>query len=218
MRRFKLLCGGGGQLKNVVVVTTGWDEVCHSKKDLEEAEESENSLMESKGCLKELHDAGAHFLRAGHFSDKAPQPAGDQYMSPVAVVESLLGLELVHPQIQQRAIQGKSVQETAAGLALEKEFEDLKNTLNKRMDNMQKTVEFLQSTTDRGKAEREKENEVLHVRFKEWEELQGEFSAKWKAWKDFQKVYISVGHWSDADSPHCPRSRPSLSERLKSRN
>ncbi|RXW14953.1 hypothetical protein EST38_g10903, partial [Candolleomyces aberdarensis] len=193
MRMFKRLCGND-QLKNVVVVTTRWDEACYSGEGLEEAEQSEVSLMESEGLLKDLKVAGARFLRAGHFSKETPQPAGAQYQSPVAVVESLLGLEPVYLQIQEEMARGKPIQETAAGLVLEKEFENLRNTLNERMDNIQKTVEFLQSTTNIGKAEREKYNEILQRRVKEWEKLQGEFSTQWTAWEDCQKV----------------RSRPSL--------
>jgi hypothetical protein len=187
MRMFKRLCGSE-QMKNVVVVTTRWDEACYSEEALAEAEELENSLMKPEGLLKELNDAGVRFLRAGHFSEETPQPAGAQYQSPVAVVESLLGLEPVYLQIQEEMAAGKAIQETAAGLVLEREFEDLKNTLNERMDNIQKTVELLQSTNDMGKAEREKQNEVLHMRIKEWEKLQGEFSIQWRAWEDCQKV------------------------------
>jgi hypothetical protein len=187
MRMFKRLCGSE-QLKNVVVVTTRWDEACDSEEALEAAENSEYSLMESEGLLKELNDAGVSFVRAGHFSDEAPQPAGDQYRTPLAVVESLLGLEPVYLQIQEEMAEGKPIQETAAGLVLQKEFEDLKNALNERMTSIQKTVEYLQSSTDIGKAEREKQDEVLRMRIKEWEKLQGEFSTQWKAWEDCQKV------------------------------
>ncbi|KAJ2923935.1 hypothetical protein H1R20_g13171, partial [Candolleomyces eurysporus] len=49
---------------------------------------------------------------------------------------------------------------TAAGLVLEKEFEGLRNTLNGRMNNIQKTFGYLQSATHIGKADREKKNEV----------------------------------------------------------
>ena len=187
MRMFKRLCGSE-QLKNVVVVTTRWDEACYSEQGLVEAEAAENSLMDSEGLLKELSVAGVPFLRAGHFNEETPQPAGDQYQSPVAVVERLLGLEPVYLQIQEEMAEGKPIQETAAGLVLAKEFEDLKNTLNERMDNIQKTVEYLQSANNLGKSEREKQNEVLHLRIKEWEKLQSEFSFQWKAWEDCQKV------------------------------
>ncbi|KAJ2923929.1 hypothetical protein H1R20_g13168, partial [Candolleomyces eurysporus] len=190
MRMFKRLCGNG-QLKTVVVVTTRWNEACYSEEGLEEAEQLEVSLMESEGLLKDLKDAGARFLRAGHFSKEIPQPTGAQYQSPVAVVETLLGLEPVYLQIQEEMARGKPIQETAAGLVLEKEFEDLRNTLNERMNNIQKTVEYLQSATDIGKADREKQSEVLHLRIKEWEKLQGEFSTQWKAWEDCQKSLIA---------------------------
>ncbi|KAJ2921622.1 hypothetical protein H1R20_g15475, partial [Candolleomyces eurysporus] len=170
MRMFKRLCGNG-QLKTVVVVTTRWNEACYSEEGLEEAEQLEVSLMESEGLLKDLKDAGARFLRAGHFSKETPQPAGAQYQSHVAVVETLLGLEPVYLQIQETA-RGKPIQETAVGSVLEKEFEDLRNTLNERVNSIQKTVEYLQSATDIEKEDQEKHNEALHLRIKkEWEKL-----------------------------------------------
>ena len=103
-------------------------------------------------------------------------------------LDEFVGLEPVYLQIQEEMAEGKRIQETAAGLVLEKEFENFKNTLNERIDSIQGTFEYLQSATDIGKAEREKQNEVLHMRSKEWEKLQGEFSTQWKAWEDYQKV------------------------------
>ena len=186
---FKRLCGSD-QLKNVVVVTTRWDEVYDTDEGLAGAENLESALMESEGLLKELSDVGVPFLRSGHFSDEAPQPVGDQYQTPLAVVERLLDLEPVYLQIQTEMAEGKPIQETAAGLVLQKEFEELKNALNERINSIQKTVEFLQSSSDIGKAEREKQDEVLRLRIQEWEKLKAEFSTQWKSWEDCQKVRV----------------------------
>ncbi|KAJ2916730.1 hypothetical protein MD484_g3725, partial [Candolleomyces efflorescens] len=186
MRMLKLLCGSD-RLKNVVVVTTRWDEVCNTEEVLMKAGNSERVLMESKGLLKELSDVGVPFLRSGHFSDKAPQPVGDQYQTPLAVVESLLGLEPVYLQLQEEIAEGKSIQETAAGLFLEKELNDLKSTLNERMNDIYKDLKSLETNTDPGGAEQGKQDDILHARITEWRSLQQQFMTQWKAWEATRK-------------------------------
>ncbi|KAJ2928541.1 hypothetical protein H1R20_g8565, partial [Candolleomyces eurysporus] len=87
MKAFKQLCDD--QLKNVAVVTTRWDEY-YEGEALDEAEAAEQSLLKSSGFLKDLGDADVQFFRTGHFDDDLPQPLGDHYQSPLAIVEQLL--------------------------------------------------------------------------------------------------------------------------------
>jgi hypothetical protein len=184
MRLFKRLCGSD-QLKNVVVVTTRWDEICHSEEEPATIENLEHDLLEHESLLRELSVAGVPFFRAGHFSDGAPQPAGDQYQSPLAVVERLLGLEPVYLQIQQEMAEGKLIQETTVGLHAELEFERLKKDLNEITDKVLKAWELLEIAHIE-KAELEKQNEHLQMLLPEWEELQRRFSAERKTWEGHQ--------------------------------
>ncbi|RXW18002.1 hypothetical protein EST38_g7862 [Candolleomyces aberdarensis] len=110
MRTFKRLCGDG--LKNVVVVTTRWDESCDDEEALHEAETAEQSLLESPGFLKDLSDAGVQFFRTGHFGGSVPQPSRDQYQPPSTIVERLLGLQTDGADNQERyAVEGETIQE-----------------------------------------------------------------------------------------------------------
>ncbi|KAJ2928558.1 hypothetical protein H1R20_g8566, partial [Candolleomyces eurysporus] len=122
MRMFKRLCGND-QLNNVVVVTTRWDESCYDGETLQEAKDSEQSLVESPGFLKDLSNAGVRFLRTGHFDDEAPQPRGDHYQSPLTIVEQLLGLEPDEVHDQWHAVESKAIQDDAGPLALEDNLE-----------------------------------------------------------------------------------------------
>ncbi|KAJ2921619.1 hypothetical protein H1R20_g15477, partial [Candolleomyces eurysporus] len=110
MRMFKTLCGDD-QLKNVVVVTTRWDESYYDEEALREAEAAEQLLLESPGFLRDLNDAGVRFLRTGHFDDNAPQPPRDKYPSPPTIVEQLLGLETGGVKNQDHAAKGRVIRE-----------------------------------------------------------------------------------------------------------
>ncbi|RXW15983.1 hypothetical protein EST38_g9870 [Candolleomyces aberdarensis] len=114
MRTFKKLCGD--ELKNVVVVTTRWDESCDDEQALHGAETAEQSLLESPGFLKDLSDAGVQFLRSGHFGDDVSQPSGAQYQPPITIVEQLLGLQPEGVNNQEHAVEEKPIQEHGVSL------------------------------------------------------------------------------------------------------
>ncbi|KAJ2928542.1 hypothetical protein H1R20_g8564, partial [Candolleomyces eurysporus] len=120
MRTFKKLCGD--ELKNVVVVTTRWDESCHDEEALLEAETAEQSLLESPGFLKDLGDAGVQFLRTGHFDDNVPQPSRGQYQPPITIVEQLLGLQPDEVDNQEHhAIEEETLQEHGVSLEIDRQ-------------------------------------------------------------------------------------------------
>ncbi|RXW15989.1 hypothetical protein EST38_g9868 [Candolleomyces aberdarensis] len=100
-RTFKRLCGDD-QLRNVVVVTTRWDEFCYDGE-----------------AFQDLSNAGVQFLRTGHFDDQAPQPPGDQYQSPLTIVEQLLGLDPDEVDDQWHTVEEKAIQDDASPLVLE---------------------------------------------------------------------------------------------------
>ncbi|KAF6744043.1 hypothetical protein DFP72DRAFT_89531 [Ephemerocybe angulata] len=191
MRRFRAICGND-RLSNVVVATTRWDEACETEEGFAYAVEYEQLLMDSDGLLKDLNDANVPFYRTGHFDEEVPQPEGDQYRSPRAIVESLLHLEPVFLKIQEEMAEGKTVQETDAGLLLQQEFAELKHDLNGRMDLIQTTMESLQNASELGKVEWEEKNAALQERVKEWKRLQREFTSQWKTWEDSQKSMIAT--------------------------
>ncbi|KAJ2937009.1 hypothetical protein H1R20_g115, partial [Candolleomyces eurysporus] len=217
MRTFKRCCGND-QLKNVVVATTRWDESCYDGEALQVAEESEQSLVESLGLLKDLSDAGVRFLRTGHFDDNVPQPSGDLYQSPLTIVEQLLGLEPEGMDNQEHAGEEKAIQEHdpgpsfvgvgAQGWAKEEkptqnfcdtgpvdppnEPETLKQDLGGRIEHSRRTPEDSQSPTNNTKSERMETNEDLEQRFDRWRErLLSESCAQWNAWEDRQKSLIA---------------------------
>ncbi|RXW18524.1 hypothetical protein EST38_g7336 [Candolleomyces aberdarensis] len=90
VKMIQRLCGSE-TMENVVVVTTRWDEFCC---DTERAADPEQRLVESDQLWHDLHGARVPFFRTGFFGDKA-LPKDHRYQRPRAVVESLLGLEIV---------------------------------------------------------------------------------------------------------------------------
>ncbi|RXW15988.1 hypothetical protein EST38_g9869 [Candolleomyces aberdarensis] len=109
-----------GQLKSVVVVTTRWDEY-YEGEALDEAEAAEQLLLESPGFMKDLGDEGVQFFRTGHFDDDLPQPSGDQYQSPLTIVEQLLCPEPDGADLEAQGLEGEADEEHDVGM--EQEFE-----------------------------------------------------------------------------------------------
>ncbi|RXW18478.1 hypothetical protein EST38_g7374 [Candolleomyces aberdarensis] len=133
----KKLCPNN-ELSNTVVVTTHWDQVYFDQYKLQEAEENER-LLRSDGYPKLFQDAGARFLRTGHFNNDVPQRLEIRYQSPAAVVESLLDLEL--NRLENHEVQNKTNRQTKTNLAQD----IVQATLNQRMDSINKTVQDLRS-------------------------------------------------------------------------
>ncbi|KAH6901419.1 hypothetical protein BKA70DRAFT_1436102 [Coprinopsis sp. MPI-PUGE-AT-0042] len=76
-----------GLTKNVVVVTTFWEQLA----SLDEGVANEGKLQTESGLLKGLRDSGSRFARHGHF-EPADQPKGDEFLTPHEIVDHLLML------------------------------------------------------------------------------------------------------------------------------
>ncbi|KAJ2934748.1 hypothetical protein H1R20_g2336, partial [Candolleomyces eurysporus] len=192
MKMFKRLCGEGG-IRNVVVATTFWDRVSHKRRALQDAETDEEDLMESEGYLKELNDAGVPFVRTGQFDSSAPQPPGEQYQTPLSIVERLLGLEPVYLQFQNQMAEGKTIRETDAGLVIEEQLEVGMKALEESGDGIQKTAGYLQSATNIGDSERQQKSILLQSRIEEWERQKARLSTERELWEyDRQQTWTDI--------------------------
>ncbi|KAF8136874.1 hypothetical protein K438DRAFT_1508351, partial [Mycena galopus ATCC 62051] len=112
LRMFRKLCGDDA-LKNVVVVTTRWDDV--QEKDRGAMGEREKELMETPGQFFEpLIAAGGRFLRHDNTAGSARR-----------IMEVFLEKDPIALQIQLEMRDGKKLEETAAGSELVAEMKKL---------------------------------------------------------------------------------------------
>jgi hypothetical protein len=160
MRQLKSLCGND-QLKNLVVVTTRWDE-CQSDDPQSSGEDMLQCLLDSNEFLKGLSDLAVRFLRTSYVNDQVPQLPGDpdQYLSPRAIVEQLLDLE---PDSDvDHDVDVETIQEPQTRvLALADEPEPAKEDLNGRMEQNWDALEDSQSVTTYAESEQTERNEDL---------------------------------------------------------
>ena len=103
MAMFKKLCGPD-PLKNVVVVTTFWDEI-----ELAQGIESETELKTKDRFFKGLVEGGSKFVRSGKFPP-GEIPKGPEFSPPISIVSGLVALDPVYIKMQELA-EGKTVQE-----------------------------------------------------------------------------------------------------------
>src|SRR5262249_41729323 len=126
LSRFKRICGDQA-LKNVVIVTTRWDEV----RDIGEMEKREKELMHTKGEFFEpVISAGAQFLRHDN-----------TFPSICKILEKMLHNHPVALQIQIELSQGKTIEETAAGAELRAEIIKLQTKHEEEMEALRKEME-----------------------------------------------------------------------------
>ena len=117
---FAGLCGTRN-LKNVVVLTTFWDRIY----DEEEGARREAQLKSR--FFKALVDGGARFMRHNRTMETARE-----------VLNHIFGLLPTNVQIQEEIrLQGKSLQETAAGSVRGPELERLKTEHQKEIENLE---------------------------------------------------------------------------------
>jgi hypothetical protein len=90
----KKLCGKES-MKNVVVVTSFWDRLSEMSSGIER----EGELKAQEGLLKELHTAGAMFVRSGHFAP-GKEPRDPSFLSPKEVVDYLLSIDPTFVEMQ----------------------------------------------------------------------------------------------------------------------
>lgn len=119
MAMFKKLCGPD-PLKNVVVVTTFWDEI-----ELDHGIELETELKTKDRFFKGLVEGKSKFVRSGKFPP-GEIPKGPEFLPPISIVSELVALDPVFVEMQKELAEGKTVEETSAGAELYKELQNLK--------------------------------------------------------------------------------------------
>jgi len=127
MRTFRKLCGEGA-LRNVVVVTTRWDDVLEA--DREAMGRREKELMETEGKFFEpLIAAGGRFFRHDNTFESASR-----------VMEKVSDNDAVALQIQVEMDKGMMLGETAAGVELAVEMKKLIAKHSNEMGYLQKEM------------------------------------------------------------------------------
>ena len=104
MTVFKKLCGPG-PLKNVVVVTTFWDEI-----DLDEGIKFESELKTKDSFFEGLAEGKSKFVRFGKFP-WGEIPKGPEFLSPISIVSELVALDPVFLEMQKELAERKTVEE-----------------------------------------------------------------------------------------------------------
>ena len=103
MVMFKRLCGPD-PLKNVVVVTTFWDEI-----DLDEGIQFETELKTKDRFLKGLVEGGSKFVRFSKFPP-GEIPKGPEFFPPISIVSELVARDPVFIKMQKELAEGKTAQ------------------------------------------------------------------------------------------------------------
>ncbi|KAH6911919.1 hypothetical protein BKA70DRAFT_1098697, partial [Coprinopsis sp. MPI-PUGE-AT-0042] len=183
MTLFKKLCGTES-MKNVVVITSFWDELS----DMSYGIERENDLKTQDGLLKELYVGGAKFVRWGHFKPgKLPQDPN--FLSPKQVVDYLLSLDPVFVEMQKEMAKGAAIADTAAGSSLLEEFERLKRETRESLETMRKEIESIRSADDAHRSHREelkREAEKMQDRLNGWEKDGEDMRMKLSQWEEYR--------------------------------
>ncbi|TFK17537.1 P-loop containing nucleoside triphosphate hydrolase protein [Coprinopsis marcescibilis] len=148
MKIFKEICGSNS-MKNVVVITTFWDQLS----DIQEGVAKEEQLKIEEGLLKELHDAGAEFLRTGHF-EPGEMPHDASIQTPEQILSHVLSRDPVFLEIQKEMAQGASVAETTAGSTLIQEMEELQREFKQRIEAMSSEISMLKDVNDEERSHR----------------------------------------------------------------
>ncbi|KAH6911972.1 hypothetical protein BKA70DRAFT_821905 [Coprinopsis sp. MPI-PUGE-AT-0042] len=143
---FKKLCGAES-MKNVVVVTTFWDQLL----SITEGAEKERALQTEAGVLKDLWDAGAKFVRSGHF-EADRHPGGEEFWTCQQIVDHLLSLDPVFIQMQKELADGKAVSDTSAGSDILQEFRILKRDTLESLKNMAVHLDTIKSASEESKS------------------------------------------------------------------
>jgi hypothetical protein len=144
MTMFKKLCGPD-PLKNVVVVTTFWDEI-----ELLQGINVETELKTKDKLFKGLVEGKSKFVRYGKFPP-GEIPKGPEFLPPISIVSELVALDPVFVEMQKELAEGKTVEETSAGAELHKELRELKRQQKKDVIDLNKKIAEMraQNTGDR---------------------------------------------------------------------
>ena len=169
---FKKLCGED-PLKNVVVVTTFWDET----ESLEGGIQTEAELKTKDKFFKGLVEGGSKFARHGLYPQG--QPKGPEFQEPLSIVLELLSLDPVFVEMQKELAQGKAVEETSAGVELYRELEGLKRNVAE----MYREIEVMKLTSAKDRESREKLEEEQRKLRAETAQSHSELRKSIAAWK-----------------------------------
>jgi hypothetical protein len=133
-------------MKNVVVVTTFWDQL-----SIADGAEKERVLQTEAGLLKDLCDGGAKFVRSGTF-EAGNHPGGNEFWTCQQIVDHLLGLDSVFVQEHKESVGGKPVSDTSADSDILHEFRMLKRDTLKSLEDMTTRLEAIKSVNDESRS------------------------------------------------------------------
>ena len=135
-------------MKNVVVVTTFWDEV-----ELVQGVENESELKTKDKFFRELVDGKCRFARSGKYPP-GETPKGPEFPPPISIVSDLLALNPVSVKMQKELAKGKTVEKTS-GVELYKELQDLKHQQKKEVTDLNQKIAEMKSINLRDRLVRE---------------------------------------------------------------
>ena len=170
MTMFKKLCGSD-PLKNVVVVTTFWDEI-----ELVQGIEFETELKTQDKFFKGLVEGKSKFVRSGKFPP-GEIPKGREFLPPISIVTELVALDPVFVEMQKELAEGKTFEETSAGAELYKELQQLKLQQKKDVIDLNQKIAEMKAQNIQDRLAREAlevESQDLKDQIKEWEARQHE--------------------------------------------
>ncbi|KAJ3740298.1 P-loop containing nucleoside triphosphate hydrolase protein [Lentinula detonsa] len=154
LRIFRELCGAA-TFKNVVVLTTFWDRV-----NEEEGLAREEELKSNSNFFKDLVDGGARFMRHDRENSGARQ-----------VLDHIFTLVPTTVQIQKEIrVEGKSLEETAAGSAQREEINRMVAKHRKEMDDLNSEIAAVKIGNDALKQELQEERAELQKKLLRWED------------------------------------------------
>ncbi|KAJ3842821.1 P-loop containing nucleoside triphosphate hydrolase protein [Lentinula raphanica] len=154
LRIFRELCGAA-TFKNVVVLTTFWDRV-----NEQEGVAREEELKSNSNFFKDLVDGGARFMRHSRENSAARQ-----------VLDHIFTLSPTNVQIQQEIrVEGKSLEETAAGAAQREEINRMIAKHKKEMEDLNAEIATVKKGNEALKRELDEERAELRKKLLKWED------------------------------------------------
>ena len=175
MTMFKKLCGPD-PLKNVVVVTTFWDEI-----ELDHGIELETELKTKDRFFKGLVEGKSKFVRSGKFSP-GEIPQDPEFLPSISIVTELVALDPVFVEMQKELAEGKTVEETSAGVELYKELQQLKLQQKRDVIELNQKIAGIKAQNIEDRLAREAledECKALKGQMKEWEARQHGLQSEW---------------------------------------
>ncbi|KAJ4490088.1 P-loop containing nucleoside triphosphate hydrolase protein [Lentinula aciculospora] len=154
LRIFRELCGAA-TFKNVVVLTTFWDRV-----NEDEGLAREEELKSNSNFFKDLVEGGARFMRHNRKDSGARE-----------VLDHIFTLVPVNVQIQQEIrVEGKSLEETAAGSVHREEIDRMIAKHKKEMDDLNSEITTVKKGNDALMRELKEERVELRKKITRWED------------------------------------------------